>query len=119
MAGANSIRAGRAFVELSVKDSLAGGLNKAAAQLKVFGASVGAIGKKMTTLGLSIAAPLALATKLFTNVGGDLLDLSQRTGMSVEALGELGFAAEQSGSNIEELEAGIRGMQKSIGEGDK
>ena len=45
-------------------------------------------------------------------MGSDLLDMSQRTGVSVEALSELGFAAEQSGADMETLEAGLRKMQK-------
>ncbi len=34
----------------------------------------------------------------FSEMGGAMQDASQRTGMSVEALSELGFAAEQSGT---------------------
>ena len=46
---------------------------------------------------------------------GDMFDkMSQRTGVSVEALSGLKFAAEQSGASIETLEMGIRNMQRVL-----
>ena len=46
---------------------------------------------------------------------GDMFDkMSQRTGVSVEALSGLKFAAEQSGASIETLEIGIRNMQRVL-----
>ena len=51
---------------------------------------------------------------MFQRVGDRLDKLSQRTGVSVEALSQLGFAAEQSGSSLGAVETGIRSMQRSI-----
>jgi serine/threonine protein kinase len=46
---------------------------------------------------------------------GDMFDkMSQRTGVSVEALSGLKFAAEQSGASIETVETGIRNMQRVL-----
>ncbi|HOJ76343.1 MAG TPA: phage tail tape measure protein, partial [Phycisphaerae bacterium] len=42
--------------------------------------------------------------------------MAGRTGVSAEALSELGFAAEQSGADLETLETGLRKMQKLIGD---
>ena len=117
MAEARGIRAGRAFVELFADDSkLVAGLNRAAARLKAFGASVSAVGMKLATLGGAALAPMAIAARGFASAGGALFDMSKRTGVSAEALSTLGYAAQQSGAGIEDLEKGLRKMQRSISE---
>jgi hypothetical protein len=115
MAAAQGIRAGAAYVELFVKDNrLVRGLAAASAKLKAFGAGITGIGTQLLGVGTALATPFALAAKLFADMGSDLVDMSQRTGVSVEALSELGFAAEQSGADMETLEAGLRKMQKFV-----
>lgn len=107
-----SIRAGKAYVELATKNNLTAGLRSAEMQLKRFGSMVTGMGRRLLTLGAGLGAPLLLAAKHFADAGSDMLDLSQRTGMTVEALSELKFAAEQSGSSMEELEIAIKFMQR-------
>ena len=115
IASASAIRAGAAYVELFLKDKLlVKGLNAAAAKLKAFGKSVTALGKKLTTLGLALAVPFFTTPKIFANMGSDLLNMSERTGVAVEALSELQYAAEQSGASVEDLEMGLRAMSKNI-----
>jgi hypothetical protein len=115
MAEAKGIRAGKAFVELFADDSkLVRGLRRASARLKAFGEGVRNIGLKMAGLGAAVIAPLAGAAKSFADMGSKLWDMSKRTGVSVEALSVLGYAAEQSGAEIESLEVGLRKMQKTI-----
>jgi hypothetical protein len=115
MASAQAVRAGAAYVELSIRDNrLTKGLAAAAAKLKAFGAGLTGLGTQLLGVGAALATPFALAAKLFADMGSDLVDMSQRTGVSVEALSELGFAAEQSGADMETLEAGLRKMQKFV-----
>jgi len=115
MAAASGIRAGAAYVELFVKDSrLVKGLNAAAARLKAFGASITALGAKLAGLGVTLALPFLGAAKLFADMGSDMKDMSDRTGVAVEALSELRYAAEQSGSGAEDLEKGLRTMSRNI-----
>jgi len=114
MAGASGIRAGKAFVELSTRDKLTKGLLRAQAQLKAFGAGASKIGVGMVGIGAAVAGPLALATKSFISQGDQVQKMAIRTGLAAEAVSELGYAAEQSGSNIETLEKGVRKMQQSI-----
>ncbi|MCJ7543367.1 MAG: hypothetical protein MUP47_02185, partial [Phycisphaerae bacterium] len=115
MVDTGRIRAGRAYVELLADDSkLAAGLRAAAGKLRAFGATIQAAGLRMMALGGAILAPLALSVRNFANVGSALHDMSQRTGLSVEALSALSYAAEQSGADIESLEKGIRKMQRTI-----
>ncbi len=115
MANSQAIRAGRAFVELFANDKrLVRGLKAASAKLKAWGAGVTAMGRKVFAGGLALAAPLAAATKTFAAMGDTVAKMSLRTGVSAESLSELGFAAEQSGSDLQTLEKGVRTMQRSI-----
>jgi len=110
-----AIRAGRAFVELFADDSkLVRGLRAAQAKLKAFGAAVRATGTKMMGLGAAVAAPLAGAAKVFSDMGDKIAKMSARTGIGVESLSELAYAAEMSGTSMETLEGGIRKMQKTL-----
>jgi hypothetical protein len=93
------------------------------------GRAMTAIGGHMKTAGMwamgmgaAILAPMVMALRTFSNAGHDLLELSERTGMSVEALSELGYAAVQSGADMDILERSVARMQKvigSAGEGSK
>lgn len=122
MAQATGIRAGAAFIELSVKDSkLIKGLQGALARLKAFGANLQNIGAsirnaglRMTAIGAGLVTPLLASAKGFAEMGDQLDKMSQRTGVSVEALSELGHAATLSGASLEDVETGIRHMQRSI-----
>jgi len=61
-----AIRAGRAFVELFADDTrLVRGLRRAEAKVRAFGERLKNIGRRMMTLGMTAAAPLALSTKVF------------------------------------------------------
>ncbi|HNO80547.1 MAG TPA: hypothetical protein PKN33_21065 [Phycisphaerae bacterium] len=116
MAKAQGIRAGKAFVELGVSDKLTAGLRRAQKRLKAFGAGLRNIGTRIAGFGAALAAPLAASLKVFSSAGDQLDKMSKRTGVSVEALSELGFAAEQSGADLETLEKGIRVMQRTMGD---
>jgi hypothetical protein len=116
MANSGAIRAGRAFVELFGDDSkLVRMLKGAETKVKAFGTGLMAMGGKMFAGGMALAAPLAAAVKQFTDYGSQLNDMSARTGVSVEALSEFGYAAQLSGADLETLEGGIRKMQKALG----
>ena len=119
MAGAKGIRAGRAFVELGVSDRLTAGLRAAQRRLQAFGAGVRSIGMRIAAIGVAGLAPLAASVKAFSDTGDALDKMSQRTGLSVETLSELGFAAEQSGADLETLEKGVRTLQRTINDADR
>ena len=119
MADTRGIRAGRAFVELGVSDRLTAALKRAERKLKAFGESVRSLGLRLAGLGGAALAPLAGAVKLFASAGDTLDKMSLRTGVSVEALSELGFAAEQSGADLQTLENGVRVMQRTLNDADE
>jgi len=111
----NAIRAGRAFVELFADDTkLVRGLRAAERKLRAFGASISRIGRQMAGLGAALLTPLVAAGKAFSNMGDDIAKMSKRTGMSVESLSAMSFAAQQSGTSIEDFEKGVRKMQRTI-----
>lgn len=114
MVSTAGIRAGKAYVELSLHDRLTRGLRRAQARLRAFGQTVGEIGQKMTMLGTAGVTAAFASAKKFASMGDHLAKMSKRTGFSVEALSRLSFAASQSGTSIDALEVGLRRMQRSI-----
>jgi hypothetical protein len=114
MADTRGIRAGRAFVELGVSDKLTAGLRRAQKQLEAFGAGLRSVGTRLAGIGAAAVAALLGTAKAFSDTGDMLDKMSQRTGVSVEALSELGFAADLSGTDLETLESGLRNMQRTL-----
>ncbi|GAB6188130.1 phage tail tape measure protein [Thermopirellula anaerolimosa] len=117
MASPSAIRAGQAFVELFADDSrLVRGLKAASKRLKAWGQSVTAAGRRMLSAGMVAVGGMLGASRVFASMGDTMAKASQRTGIAVERLSELAYAAEQSGADLEALEAGVRRMQKTIAE---
>jgi hypothetical protein len=108
MAGSKDIRAGGAWYELSLRDGkLTQGLRAAQAKLKAFGAGLTAAGKGLAAIGGVALAPMLASVKVFTDMGSTLVDLSKKTGITVENLSTLGLTSEDSA-------AGINKMQKFL-----
>lgn len=116
MAKQQGIRAGRAYVELGTSNKIGAGLKSAQKQLRAFGKALRGYGTQAIAAGAAITAPLLASAKIFAGMGDQLNKMSARTGISAEALSQLGFAAEQSGANLETLEKGVRTMQRTIGD---
>ncbi|RMF73571.1 MAG: hypothetical protein D6744_15445, partial [Planctomycetota bacterium] len=115
MAG-KEVRAGKAFVEITLRDKLQAGLNRAAARLRSFAAVTSGIGAGLVGASAAILGPLAAAVKQFSSAGDAVHKMAARTGLSAEAISELGHAANLSGTNMQTLETGVRRMQQTIGE---
>ena len=64
-------------------------------------------------------AAAGAATLKAVELGSSIKDMADRTGLSYQAVQELGYAAEQSGASIEALETGVKSMQKNIDGGSK
>lgn len=117
MPNPSGIRAGQAFVELFADDSrLVRGLNAASERLKDWGQSVTAAGQRMLATGAAVTGGLFGAVNVFASMGDVVAKASDRTGIGVERLSELAYAAEQSGADLTTLESGLRRMQKTIAE---
>ena len=119
----SGVRAGRAAVRMDLDRSpLERSLNQVSARFKKFGrniagigARVSAIGAGFTGLGAAITAPFAAATRQFVAVGDSLDKMSARTGLSASSLSELSFAAEQSGTDINQLGQALFRATRRIG----
>ncbi|MCC6579866.1 MAG: hypothetical protein IT440_05445 [Phycisphaeraceae bacterium] len=115
MVSARGIKAGSAYVELFVTDNkLVRGLSAAQKRLKAFGEGVANLGQKLATVSVAVAGSLLASTKAFISMGDAMAKASDRTGIAVETLSELTFAAEMSGANLETFENGIRRMQRTV-----
>jgi hypothetical protein len=116
MAGtAGAIRAGQAFIEMGLNnDPLTKGLKAAESQLKGFGIAVTQIGAAAGAAGAAITVPLLAMAKIFAEGTSALQHMSERTGISIEALSALGYAAKQTGLDLSEVEIAIKKMQKSM-----
>lgn len=101
------IRGGQAFVEFLIKDDqLDSGLNKVSQKLTNFGRDVG---KAIAPMAGLFSAAVGVSAK----TGGELEDMSRRTGVSVEQLSMLSYAAEQSGVDVGTLEKAFKGLEKN------
>ena len=113
MPSANAIRAGAAYIELYTHDSrLVRGLARASKRLKAFGTSVSTMGFKIAAAGTAMMAPLLGAAKVFASTGDQLEKMRARTGFTAQALSELGFAAEQGGASIDQLDRSLAAMAR-------
>ena len=112
---AKSVDAGRAVLKLTIDDkAIKAGFQKLQRQMQATGKKIRGVGLAIGGVGAAITGPLVLATKKFLELGDALNKMSARTGVSVEALSELKFAAEQSGAGMENVEKAIIGMQKNL-----
>jgi len=114
MAG-KGVEAGRAYLKLDVDEAAFNKkLGGVARSLKNTGKAITGVGLQIGGLGAAIVAPLALATRKFVDLGDQLNKTAARTGLSVQALSELKFAAEQSGGSLGDVDRALKSMSKSL-----
>ena len=117
MASRSDIKAGSAFVELTLKnDSFLKGIRASSQQLQNFGKSIASIGAMMSAAGGAILAPMIAGLSKFISKGEGLYEMSKRMGITAKGLAELGYAAKQSGTDMEQIEGGVHRMQKLLGD---
>jgi hypothetical protein len=115
MAKAGAIRAGRAFVEIFAdKSKLVRGLKSAGNDFKNWGASITKVGAGLAAAGVGIVGTLSGFALAAADFGGKLVDTAAQTGLTVEALTTLGYAAGQAGVDSETLTGAVGKMQKGI-----
>jgi TP901 family phage tail tape measure protein len=113
-----SVRAGGAYCELWADSSrLISGLKAAEKRVADWGKTVTKIGAGIAAIGAGAVATGVAAAHSFADMGSSLAGISQRTGLTVEALSEL-----QSKVDLDALEHGFRHLQRAIfeaGEGSR
>lgn len=116
MAGeASGVKAGQAYVELSLRDKMSAGLAAAKEQFNRFMIGLAAAGAGMQVVAGAGLATMGNAVGEFVSQGSQLADASARTGVAASTLSALGFAAKQTGVDLGSLEAGMKGMAKFTG----
>jgi hypothetical protein len=111
------ILAGRAYVSLFVKKSdFTKALDSAKKDLQDFGTKLIGVGAAVSGMGSAIVGSMTGALLHFASVGDELDKMSLRTGVSATALAELGFAAEQSGTNLDSVESALKRMARNLGD---
>jgi hypothetical protein len=104
--GSEGIEAGKAFVKYVLDDSELNG------QLARIGGKLTSIAGYGLAAGTAIAAVFTAATAVFVDVGNELFELSEKTGISTEALSELRFAANLTGVDMDTLTRAFKNLQK-------
>lgn len=87
MASTGGIRAGRAFVEVFLKDRLSKGLGGLQAKLKAFSIGAGQVGNKLIGAGSVIATPLFLAGKAAASAAEEIDKFNAVFGDGAESAG--------------------------------
>lgn len=111
----DGVKAGRAYVELSVKDRLTQGLTRAKERLAGWAKGLALTGTAIQAGSASALTALGAAVHHFADQGSRLNDMSTATGVSVEALSGLSYAAQQTGVDLDSLQGGLKGLAKFTG----
>lgn len=85
-----------------------------------FSAVPGAVNKALGLIGAGFSARALLGIiSSGIDAGQAIGDLSEKLGISAQALQEFGFVAEQNGASIDDIEASFRGLTKFLGAASK
>ena len=72
------------------------------------------MGRGMAIAGTAIVGAIGMMVKGYVKAGDQVHKMALRTGFSTEALSELKYAAEISGTTLESVEKGVKKMSKTI-----
>ena len=93
---------------------LEGAGRKVSTILNGIGGQMVSIGKTAAIAGAAISAAFMVVLKKTADVGDEINDLSQRTGIATEILSGYKLAADKSGTSIEGFATGMRGLAKAM-----
>jgi hypothetical protein len=109
---ATAIKAGKAWVELALKDKTDSGLANAQRKFLRWGLSLGKVGTIITGAASTVLGSLVGMGKVFADAGSEIFDLSRSTGVGAKELSALGYAAEQSGADLGAIGKSMVGLAK-------
>lgn len=111
---AKDIRAGRAFIELLLRDKVGGALLGVQRKLDGFARGVASVGGRLAIGAGLMGAPLAGAAAHFANYASAVDDVAQRTGAAPRAVQTLGYAAQLTGAEFADVEPALRKWQQNL-----
>lgn len=110
MAGVREILAGRAAVELTLRDKLKAGLDAAQGRLQKFAVSVAALGISFQTVTTLATQAMSVIGRVFTGPADQLQNLADRTGLTVETLQAMSESGADAGATLEDVNGAARAM---------
>ena len=117
MASAGEIRAGKAFVELVLRDNqFTQALRAVSQKLSNFAQSLMRISAQVGAVGLGLAGAFGKALSSFASTGDELNKMSERTGLSVKLLSELAYAGKVVGFELSVVEDAAKNMRAALSE---
>lgn len=117
---ANSVRAGKAHVELSAKDKGVGAmLEKMRQRLLGFGKVTTMVGAGMAGVAAPVLGVLGKATSDFLDRGTQILQLANRFGTTTEAVSEMGYAFDKFGVDINGFADVTKDLQSKLSQSIK
>lgn len=117
MPSSDSIRAGRAYVELSAKDETKKGFAAVTQKAKSFANSIKNIATSFAGLAAGAVSIGTLVTKF--KALDELFDTAGKIGIAANRLQEFHHAAERSGSSVEAINGALPKMIKNVSEAAK
>jgi hypothetical protein len=80
---------------------------------------VGKVGKQFTVAGAAITGSILGIIKKTADVGEELIHVSEKTGIAVETLSAYRLLAQQTGTSLDSVARGMKGMAASMAEAQK
>jgi TP901 family phage tail tape measure protein len=112
----SQVRAGAAFVELTLKNSaLVKGLRQAQKQLSSFASSTTMLGTKLTGLGVAMAAPLGAGIQKFAEYDDAIRQVAAVTGATGAAFDRLNAKAKQLGATTSFSAVEVANLMTELG----
>lgn len=96
-------------IVITAEDKTAAAFASAKAGLEKFSAAWATLG---SLAGVGVVAGLAAGIKQMVDLGDEMNDLSQKVGISVKDLATWKLAAEQSGTSLESVAKGVKGLSQ-------
>ena len=115
MAGSREVKAGKAYVEVALRNKLQAGLKRAAAQLRTFGTMANTIGSRLVAVGSAAAVPFVLATRVFTGFADKMSEVRAITGASAGEFERLTATAKQLGATTSFSASQVADAMKFLG----
>ncbi|MBX3451029.1 MAG: phage tail tape measure protein [Planctomycetaceae bacterium] len=115
MASANEIKAGDAFVEMKLRVNFADGMRQVQMELQGLTSQL----KRFGTVGMAaystVATGLSAVVVPAVRLAQSMKDVADRTGMTVDSVSALAYAAQDAGADLETLEAVLLQIQEQAG----
>lgn len=110
-----AVQAGKAYVTASLNDGpLKSGLLAAKKMVLGWGAGIAAGGAGLLGIGTAITAPILASFREVLGHFDQFSKAADRTGATTEALSALAYAAQQSDASLEDVQGGVKFLQKNL-----